>query len=101
MAIVDFALNYDFIDQDGRPRQLQFRRTGGHPDAFKGTGQLIAVVANHLRVDNGHELHLTRDGITLDQIELVIDDWETWAKITDREYNLVAIAQRLRAAGLT
>ena len=55
MADIDYGLAYDFVDTDGRPRQLRFRRNyapAGTADTFDGTGQLVAVIADAARPDN-------------------------------------------------
>jgi len=98
---IDYALAWTFIDpQDGRPRQLRFRRTGGDVNPFKSTGQLIAVVANGNRPDNGDTIHLSRDGIPFEHIEIALDGWELWAKIDDTTVNLATIRRRIQTAGL-
>jgi hypothetical protein len=102
MSEIDFALNWEFIDpEDGCPRQLRFRRTGGHHDPFKGTGQLIAVVADGYRSDNGHTITLSRDGVAFTDVDQALDGWDHWAMITDTTVNLAEIRRRIHAAGLS
>jgi hypothetical protein len=102
MSEIDFALNWQFIDpEDGCPRQLRFRRTGGHHDPFKGTGQLIAVVADGYRSDNGHTITLSRDGVAFTDVDQALDGWDHWAMITDTTVNLAEIRRRIHAAGLS
>ena len=58
MSDIDFGLGLDFVDPaDGVPRQLRFERNWappGDPRVFDGTGQLVAVIADGTRPDNGH-----------------------------------------------
>lgn len=98
---IDYAEAWTFIDPaDGLPRKMRYRRTGGDIDTFKSTGQLIAVVADGHRDDNGDTIYLSRDGIPFEHIELALDGWELWAKITDRSINLATIRRRIQTAGL-
>ncbi|GAB4667492.1 hypothetical protein [Mycobacterium avium] len=111
MTEIDYALAWDFIDpSDGKPRQLRFRRNlapRNDPRVFDGTGQLVAVVADARRPDNGDEIAISRPGVLFDDVETALDGWERWATILeenngiDRYMNLAAIRERLRAAGLT
>jgi hypothetical protein len=103
MADIDYGLAYDFLDADGRPRQLRFRRNcaaTGAPDTFDGTGQLVAVIANAGRPDNGDEVLLSRPGVALTDIERALDGWQDWAMLTEDTVNLVEIGRRIQAAGL-
>ena len=98
---IDFALNWTFVfPEDGRPRQLRFRRTGGDTNPFKGTGQLIAVIADANRADNGHTICLSRDGVAYTDIDLALDGWELWSKIDETTVNLATIRRRIQTAGL-
>ncbi|MDO2354313.1 MULTISPECIES: hypothetical protein [Mycobacterium avium complex (MAC)] len=111
MTEIDYALAWDFIDPaDGKPRQLRFRRNfapRNDPRVFDGTGQLVAVVADAHRPDNGDEIAISRPGVLFDDVETALDGWERWATLfeenngIDRYMNLAAIRERLRAAGLT
>lgn len=100
MADIDFGLAYHFIDpDDGAPRQLRFRHTCGPDEPI--VGELIAVIAQGARHDNGHTITLTRSDVALDTVETVLDGWQTWAAAGDaRLINLAAIRRRLTAAGL-
>lgn len=111
MTDIDFALAWDFIDpSDGRPRQLRFRQNyapPGDPRVFDGTGQLVAVVADARRPDNGHEIAISRPNVAFDDVEAALEGWQDWATLhvddngIDRTINLAAIRERIRAAGLT
>jgi hypothetical protein len=49
---IDYALAWQFIDLEGRPRQLRFRRDDSPAsDVLAGTGQLIAVITDPRRPD--------------------------------------------------
>ncbi|MBZ4522190.1 hypothetical protein, partial [Mycobacterium avium] len=82
MTEIDYAV-WDFIDPaDGKPRQLRFRRNfapRNDPRIFDGTGQLVAVVADAHRPDNGDEIAVSRPGVLFDDVEAAIAGWETWA----------------------
>lgn len=111
MTEIDYALAWDFIDPaDGKPRQLRFRRNfapRNDPRIFDGTGQLVAVVADAGRADNGDEIAISRPGVLFDEVETALEGWHDWATLyvddndIDRTINLGAIRDRLRAAGLT
>ncbi|KPN48694.1 hypothetical protein [Mycobacterium intracellulare] len=111
MADIDYALAWDFIDPaDGKPRQLRFRRNfapRNDPRTFDGTGQLVAVVADAHRADNGDEIAISRPDVLFDAVEAALEGWEDWATLfeenngIDRYINLAAIRDRIRAAGLT
>jgi hypothetical protein len=111
MAEIDYALAWDFIDPaDGKPRQLRFRRNfapRNDPRIFDGTGQLVAVVADGHRSDNGDEIAISQPGVAFDDVEAALDGWEDWAILyfhdngIDRCINLALIRDRVRAAGLT
>ncbi len=111
MTEIDYALAWDFIDPaDNKPRQLRFRRNfapRNDPRIFDGTGQLVAVVADAHRPDNGDEIAISRAGVLFDVVEAALDGWEDWATLyvdangIDRTINLAAIRDRIRAAGLT
>lgn len=110
MPDIDFALAWDFIDpDDGKPRQLRFRRNYAPPGdkrVFDGTGQLYAAVADGARNDNGDEVPISRDGVSFEAVETALDGWEDWATLhvhhngIDRWMNLALIRQRINAAGL-
>lgn len=110
MTEIDYAV-WDFTDPaDGKPRQLRFRRNyapRNDPRIFDGTGQLIAVIADGYRADNGDELAISRPGILFSEVEAALDGWQDWAILhiaangIDRAFNLALIRDRIRAAGLT
>jgi hypothetical protein len=105
--VIDYADAWDFLDDDGRPFKLQFRRNWAPPEdprIFDGTGQLIAVVADNQRPDNHDEIAITRPGVLQAEVEKVIDGWEEWATLLDdgiyRWLSLTQIRSRIHAAGL-
>lgn len=104
MPDIDFGLAYHFIDpHDGIPRQLRFHRNWappGDPRIFDGTGQLVAVIADAQRPDNGHTLAVSRPNVTYADVESALDGWQTWAMIDGTEVNLAEIRRRIHAAGL-
>ena len=60
---IDLGDAYDFVDEDGKPYKLRFRRNWAprnDPRIFDGTGQLIAVVADVTRPDNHPEIAISR-----------------------------------------
>jgi hypothetical protein len=97
MSDIDFALAWQFIDdRDGRPLQLRFRL-----DATDDTiGQLVAVVADGHRRDNHDVIPISRSCVTQATVDAALDDWQTWARITDETVNLAEIRRRIHAAGL-
>lgn len=111
MTEVDYGLAWDFIDPaDGKPRQLRFRRNyapPGDPRLWDGTGQLVAVVADRRRPDNGDESAISRPNVLRDDVETALEGWQDWATLQadengiGRSINLAAIRARIHAAGLT
>jgi hypothetical protein len=101
---IDYGLALDFIDDaDGRPLQLRFRRNWAPADSaetFDGTGQLIAVVADAGRADDGDIVAISRPNVSRADVEAALDGWETWAELTPETVNLAHIRRRIRAAGL-
>lgn len=97
---IDFALAWDFVDLDGRPRQLRFRT-----ESPGDTGQLVAVIADPHRPDAGDTVALTRSDVTFADVEAALDGWQQWATLADdngpRYLSLAEIRRRLAAAGLT
>jgi hypothetical protein len=95
---IDYGLAYDFIDDDGdgRPYQLRFRRE----QHFSDQGQLIAVIASAGRPDNGTELAISRPGVSFADVEQVLDNWDSWAMLTDRTVSLSRIRAAITAKGL-
>jgi hypothetical protein len=85
------------------PAALRFRRNwapANSPETFDGTGQLIAVVADADRADNGDIVAISRPNIARADVEAALDGWETWAELTPDTINLAAIRRRIHAAGL-
>lgn len=100
MPEIDFGLAYEFVDPDeGVPRQLRFQYSGVHRTADT-TGQLVAVVADRHRPDDGHTIAITRPDVTFAAVEAALDGWQTWAMVGDYHVNLAAIRRRIQAAGL-
>jgi hypothetical protein len=100
---IDYALMWNFVDLDGRPRQLRFRRDDGpqaDADVLDGTGQLIAVIADPHRPDAGDAVAISRPGISYAAVEHALDEWRDWAMITEDTVNLAEIRRRIHAAGL-
>jgi hypothetical protein len=110
MTEIDYALAWDFIgDADGKPRQLRFRQTyapPGEPRIFDGTGQLIAVIADLRRADNGDEIAISQPNVRQADVDAAIQGWQDWATLyiadngIDRAISLAAIRRRIEAAGL-
>lgn len=111
MTEIDYALARDFVDPaDGKPRELRFRRSfapHNDPRVFDGTGQLVAVVANGHRSDNGDQIAISRPGVPLDDVESALVGWQDWATLyiadngIDRIINLALIRARIADNGLT
>jgi hypothetical protein len=100
---IDYALVWNFVDVDGRPRQLRFRRDDDpHSDAdmLCGTGQLIAVIADPHRADAGDTVAISRPGVAYTDVDAALEGWQSWAMITEGTVNLAEIRRRVRAAGL-
>jgi hypothetical protein len=98
---IDFALAWQFVDLDGRPRQLRFHRDdSGTPDVLDGTGQLIAVIADPHRTDADDTIAISRAHVAYADIAAALDGWQHWAKLTDEAVNLTEIQRRIHAAGL-
>ena len=99
---IDFGLALNFVDTDGKPRQLRFRRNWADidsPEIFDGTGQLIAVVTGGGRSPD--EIALTRAGVNEAAVMAALDGWQTWAATLEpRQINLAEIRRRIAAAGL-
>jgi hypothetical protein len=76
------------------------RAPADSPETFDGTGQLIAVVADADRADNGDIVAISRPNVSHADVEAALDGWETWAELTPQTVNLAAIRRRIHAAGL-
>ena len=111
MTEIDYALAWDFVDPaDGKPRQLRFRRNlapRNDPRVFDGTGQLVAVVADRHRSDNGDQIAISRPDVLFDDVESALVGWQDWATLyiadngIDRIINLALIRDRIADKGLT
>lgn len=105
MSDIDYALAYDFIDPaEGIARQLRFRRNPaprGHTGIFGGTGQLVAVIAHASHPNNGHTMPISRPNVDFDQVETVLDGWQSWAQSGPYTADLAVIRTHIRDAGLT
>lgn len=99
---IDFALARQFLDLDGRPRQLRFRRTDDHKcgDVLSGTGQLIAVIADPDHPDVDDVLAMSRPDVAFADIEAALDGWQQWAALGEEAFSLAEIRRRIHAAGL-
>lgn len=100
---IDYGLACDFIDETGRPMQLRFRRNyapPGDPRTFADTGQLIAIVVDRHRSDDGDIVEISRPNVERTQVEKVIENWENWAMLVDDQVNLIEIKRHVHAAGL-
>jgi hypothetical protein len=100
---IDYALVWNFVDLDGRPRQLRFRRDDDpqrNTDVLSGTGQLIAVITDPQRPDRGDTVAISRPGVAYADVDAALDGWQDWAMITEDTVNLAEIRRRVHAAGL-
>jgi hypothetical protein len=100
---IDYALVWNFVDLDGRPHQLRFRRDDDpkhDADVLSGTGQLIAVIADPQRPDRGDTFAISRPAVSHAAAEQALDGWQSWAMITEDTVNLAEIRRRIHAAGL-
>lgn len=101
MPDIDYGMAFDFIDPTDRhrlPHQLRFQLNWappGDPRTFDGSGQLVAVTPK-----DEHTLPISRAGVHVDDVNNVLEGWETWAAITRTQYNLAKIRARINDAGL-
>jgi hypothetical protein len=109
MPEIDFAMSWDFIDINGKPRQLRFRRNYAaqdDPRIFDGTGQLIAVIVDGERDDNGDEIAISAPNTRLGAVDAALKGWQDWATLyiaddrIDRVMSLCEIQRRIQHAGL-
>ena len=109
MVDKDYALAWQFVDEDGRPRQLRFRLNfalDGDPRTFDGTGQLVATIADASRRDNFDEIPISRPDVEEAAVDAALEGWEDWALLAsennglDRWISLPAIRKRINDAGL-
>jgi hypothetical protein len=98
---IDYALGWQFVDLDGRPRRLRFRRDDtDSADVLSGTGQLIAVIADPRRTDHDDTIVISRAGVEFADVEQTLEGWQHWAMLGDEAVNLVEIQRRIHAPGL-
>jgi hypothetical protein len=100
---IDYALAWNFVDIDGRPRQLRFRRdNSSRPDfdVLTGTGQLIAIIADPHRRDHGDTVAISRPGVDFAAVEAALAGWQNWAMLDADTVNLSEIRRRVSTAGL-
>jgi len=98
---IDYTLAWQFVDLDGRPRQLRFRRDNTEADdVLSGSGQLIAVIADPHRADADDTIAISRAGVDFTHIEAALHGWRDWAKLGDDAINLTEIQRRIHDAGL-
>jgi hypothetical protein len=98
---IDYALAWQFVDLDGRPRGLRFRRDHtDSDDVLSGTGQLIAVIADPRRTDHHDTIAISRTGVEFVDVETAIEGWQHWAMLADEAINLTEIQRRIHAADL-
>lgn len=98
---IDYALAWQFVDLDGRPRRLRFRRDDTEADdVLSGTGQLIAVIADPHRADHDDTIAISRTGVDFADIEHALAGWHDWAMLGEEAVNLAEIQRRIRTAGL-
>lgn len=109
MVDKDYALAWQFVDDDGRPRQLRFRLNfapADDPRIFDGTGQLVATIADATRPDNFDEIPISRPNVNEADVDAALEGWEDWALLAaenngiDRWISLPAIRKRITDAGL-
>lgn len=113
MPALSLSLGYHFIDpSDGIPRQLRFQTAEhtGHAHTIQAAtphaasrdahGQLIAIVADPRRHDNGQAVPISRADVSYGAISRALQGWSTWASIWENIINLAEIRRRIQAAGL-
>jgi hypothetical protein len=104
---IDYGDARDFVDDDGRPLKLRFRRNWAppaDPRTFDGSGQLIAVVADSARPDNFTEVAISRPNVAQADVEEALNGWQDWATLLDtgvhRLISLAQIRRRIHDSGL-
>jgi hypothetical protein len=98
---IDYALAWQFVDLDGRPRRLRFRRDDtDSDDVLSGSGQLIAVIADPRRTDHDDTIAISRPGVEFANVERALEGWQHWAMLADEAINLTEIQRRIQAADL-
>jgi hypothetical protein len=95
---IDYALGWDFIDIDGRPLQLRFRRSTapGSPEMPGGTGQLIAVVAKYHRPDHDDVVSISRPGVPQADVDAALQGWQDWATLIEHNGERVITVAQIR-----
>jgi len=98
---IDYALAWQFVDLDGRPRWLRFRRDDTEDDdILSGTGQLVAVIADPHRADHDDTIAISRPGVDFLAVEQALEGWRESAMLGDEAVNLAEIQRRIHAADL-
>jgi uncharacterized protein YegL len=106
VADIDYGEAWDFIDELGRPLRLRFRRNWGSGDrhTFDGTGQLLAVIDDQHRSDNGDPIAISRPDVLLVAVNEALDGWQKWANLAGDDFHrlisLKQIQRRINEAGL-
>ena len=104
MTEIDYALAYKFCtDTDpGVCYQLRFRTdeiSYGNPWQANPTGQLVAVVTDHTRADNGRTRPVSRAGVHFNDVETAVHR-DNWPFLASHVVDLDAIRGRIENAGL-
>jgi hypothetical protein len=98
---IDYALAWQFVDLDGRPRRLRFRRDDtDSADVLSGSGQLIAVIADPRRSDHDDTIAISRTGVEFTDVEQALEGWQHGATLGQEAINLTEIQRRIHTAGL-
>jgi hypothetical protein len=98
---IDYALAWQFVDLDGRPRRLRFRRDDtDSEDVLSGTGQLLADIADPRRTDHDDTIAISRTGVDFADVEQALEGWQLWATLGEEAVNLTEIQRRIHAADL-
>lgn len=105
MTEIDYALAYQFrtTTDPGVSYQLRFRTAGhvpGNPWTTNPAGQLVAVVVDPTRADNGRTIAISRPGVAFLDVETAVD-LNNWPFAAPNIIDLDAITERIRRAGLT
>jgi hypothetical protein len=93
------------------PPQLRFKQEWAPPgstETLTGNGQLIAVIADADRPDNGHTVAISRPGVRYTGVEAAVHGWQTWALLAQCRWHkpggkgadLNKIRARIHQAGL-
>ena len=60
---------------------------GIHRETVTGNGQLIAVIADGSRPDNGHTVAISRPGVRYADVEAALQGWQTWALLPQSRWH--------------